>query len=350
MAEPSPGETLQKHATVRYRTNAVLFAVLMVALTFWFQKHLQVYVTQVALIGGTMTLWALWELLQSWLKWGWGEDAKDTAKTLFGSGRGTEYVVLGGVVLLVLWLTTSSLYLNYESSVGGGTEYRVEVKSGGVQFLPPLVFSSSQEVAGKPYFLWLRSRELELSIVEPRGFLPLKKTLDRGARLNIRVPGDFQPKKFHILRLVPGPNLFSNLPQYDDYPTVFYQVKISRAGAEPVTFIDLRRQSLYVGASGDDIRWLRQKQPQGESLQNLLQLLHDEKVPPAAIAQNLPSLETNPAVLSTFEFVTGDRITVEVVRKKSDGRKTIAKKTLTLSEGDAAIQPVLLEIPEEGAQ
>jgi hypothetical protein len=132
----------------------------MVALTFWFQKHLQVYVTR-----------------------GWGEDAKDTAKTLFGSGRGTEYVVLGGIVLLVLWLTTSSLYLNYESSAGGGTEYRVEVKSEGV--LPPLVFSSSQEVAGKPYFLRLRSRELKLSIVEPRGFLPLKRTLERGARLNI---------------------------------------------------------------------------------------------------------------------------------------------------------------------
>src|SRR5215470_3431606 len=170
MAEPSPDETLKKHLTLRYRINAVLFAVLMVALTFWFQKHLQVYLTQIALIGGTMTLWALWELLQSWLKWGWGEDGEDTAKTLLGSARSTEYVVLGGVVLAFLWLTTSSLYLNYESSAGGGTEYRVEVKSGGVQFLPPLVFSSSQEVAGKPYFLRLRSRELELRIVEPRGF------------------------------------------------------------------------------------------------------------------------------------------------------------------------------------
>src|SRR5215469_7259897 len=129
MAETSPGETPHKHAELRYRINAVLFAMLMVALTFWFQKHLQVYVTQIALIGGTMTLWALWELLQSWLKWGWDGDAKDTAKTLFGSARGTEYMVLGGVVLAILWLTTSSLYLNYESSVGGATEYRVEVKS-----------------------------------------------------------------------------------------------------------------------------------------------------------------------------------------------------------------------------
>jgi hypothetical protein len=341
-------ENPNKSSTIRYRLNVVIFAVLMVGLTFWFQRHLQIYVTQVLLIGGTMTLWALWQLLQSWLKWGWDSDAKDTAKALFGRARGTEYLGFAGAVLLILWVTTSSLYFTFDGGAPGESEYRIETMSGAENFFPPLTFNASQRVAGQPFFLHLRPQEIKLRIVEPRGFLPLSKTLRRGERLDFKVPGNFERKKFHVLRLVPGVYFFTNLPEYSDYPAVFYEIKINRQGTPPAVFRDLRRQSLYVGADGDDIRWLLQKQERGKPLQSLTDLLHDEKVPPGATPQILPSLEANPAVFSTIEFAAGDRITIEISRRKSGSSKVIATRTIDLSELDEAIRPVLLEIPEEG--
>ncbi len=348
MDAPQRTENPTKSPSIRYRLNVVIFAVLMVVLTFWFQRHLQIYVTQVLLIGGTMTLWALWQLLQSWLRWGWDSDPKDTAKALFGRARGREYLVFAAGVLLILWLTTSSLYITFDDGAPGESEYRVETVSGAKKFLPLLTFNASQRVAGQPYFLQVRSQEIELQIVEPRGYLALRKTLRPGTRLDIKLPGSFERKKFHVLRLVPGVYFFNNLPEYSDYPSVFYQIKISRPGAQQAILRDLRRQSLYCGAAEDDIRWLLQKQERGKSLQSLTDLLHDEKVPPAAMPQILPLLETNPAVLSTFEFAAGNHITIEISRRKSGISKVIATRTIDLRESDEGIRPVLLELPEEG--
>ena len=343
-APPKPEDP----SPIRYRLNVVIFAVLMVGLTFWFQRHLEIYVTQILLIGGTMTLWAIWQLLQSWLKWGWDSDPKDTAKVLFGRARTSEYLIFAAALLLILWLTTSSLYMTFDGGTPGQSEYRVETISRAERFFPPLTFNASQRVAGQPYFLQVRSQEIELRIVEPRGYLALKKKLAPGSRLDIKLPGSFERKKFHVLRLVPGVYFFSNLPEYSDYPSVFYEIKISRKGDPPAIFRDLRRQSLYVGAAGDDIRWMLQKQEQGKSLQSLTDLLHDAKVPPAAATQPiLQSLEANPAVLSSFDFNAGDRITIEISRRKSGNTKVLVTHTIDLGPSDDAIRPILLELPPE---
>jgi len=349
MGTPPQTGNLKQSPSIRYRLNVVVFALLMVGLTFWFQRHLQIFVTQILLIGGTMTLWALWQLLQSWLRWGWDSDAKDTAKAMFGRARGSEYLGFAWAVLLILWLTTSSLYVTFDGGAPGESEYRLETVSKTRKFFPPLTLNASQSLAGQPFFLQFRSQEIKLRIAEPRGFLSLSKTLTPGGRLDIKVPGSFERKKFHVLRLVPGVYFFNNLPEYSDYPSVFYEIKINRQGASTAVFRDLRRQSLYAGADGDDIRWLLQRQERGKSLQSLTDLLHDEKVPPVATAQIVPSLEANPAVLSTFEFAAGDRISIEIARRTSGTSKLLATHTIELTESDEAIRPVLLEIPGGGA-
>lgn len=347
MGAPEP-EVPKKPPSVRYRLNVLFFALFMVALTFWFTRHLEIYVTQILLIGGTMTLWALWQLLQSWLEWGWDSDTKDTAKALLGRARGTEYLVFAWILLLVLWFTTSSIYMTFEGGAPGESEYRVETVGGKRNLFPALTFNASERVAGQPYFLQLQAQPIELRIVEPRGYLPLQEKLTPGQRLDIKLPGSFRKKKFHVLRLVPGVYFFNNLPDYSEYPSVFYEITVSRAGAQPVVFRDLRKQSLYAGAAGDDIRWLLDKQEKGKSLQGLSDLLHDEKVAPAALPAMLPALEANPAVLGTFEFAEGDRVTIQVSRRKSGGSKVLATRTVELGASDEAIRPILLEIPEEG--
>lgn len=344
MSEVSAAPPANGRSTFWYRSNAALFAVLMVALTFWFERHLEVYVTQIALVGGTMTLWAVWQLLQSWLKWGFDTDAKGQAKKLFARREGMEYLIFGAVILVILFVSTSSLYISYEGTAGG-TEFRVEVDSRGQRLLPPLQFNSSQKIAGQPYFLQFRSQQLELRVLEPRGYDPLPATLRPGGRLDIKVPRDFKPKKFHVLRIVPGSYLYSNLPEYSDYPSVQYQVKVTRNGVDIGLFQDLRRQSLYLGSSADDIQWLLGKQQQGESFRSLTEAMQSAKISADSIAQLVPSLERDSAFLSTPEFAPGDEVKLQITRRKEGAIAAVAAQTIHISDKDTPIRPVLLEIP-----
>src|SRR2546429_482811 len=114
-------------ATTRYRRNLALLVVFMILLAVWFQRHLQTYVTEIFLLGGTLTLWAFWQIAQSWLHWGWGEEATELRKRLLSENRATEYLGFGLGLLLILWCTTSSIYVAYEGSTKDQASFKVQV-------------------------------------------------------------------------------------------------------------------------------------------------------------------------------------------------------------------------------
>ncbi|MCD6388876.1 MAG: hypothetical protein J7L69_05645 [Desulfobulbaceae bacterium] len=104
----------------RYRLNLCLLVLFAVFGMIWFYRHLHLYVTETTLVGGTLSVWGVWKLLQSLIKWG-----VDTAEISFSHrflGRPvfTEYLFLSSLLLACLYLGTSSIYLSYEGAKPGG--------------------------------------------------------------------------------------------------------------------------------------------------------------------------------------------------------------------------------------
>ena len=81
---------------------------------------------------------------------------------------------------------------------------------------------------------------------------PLPCSIDLGEAKRIRVPAGFKGRTFHLLRIVPTPALYDELPESDDRPEVSYRLEMSVDG-KTVSIEDLRRQAIYAGGRGPDL-------------------------------------------------------------------------------------------------
>lgn len=210
-AEPSANKVPE--ISNRYRINLILLVFLIICLTFWFYKHLHLYVTESAFIGGTLTLWGGWKLIQSWVKWGLETADKSLIQRYIGRTAATEYLVLAFIVLCVLYVTTSSVYLVYEGAKAGETEFSIVVTQNDNPYLEPVKVASYQRVAGRPFFLRFSSFGLKFNIIHPHGFEPIEKRFRPWTNIYLRVPIDFKRKDFHLIRLIPGASLLRAYPK-----------------------------------------------------------------------------------------------------------------------------------------
>src|SRR5262249_47024233 len=68
----------------------------------------------------------------------------------------------------------------------------------------------------------------------------------------ISVPGGFKSKTFHLLRIVPQPTLYAELPEKADQPNVRYRLDVSVDGRS-YAIDDIRRQTIFAGGKGADM-------------------------------------------------------------------------------------------------
>jgi hypothetical protein len=203
-----------------YRINVSLFVILAVSTMLWVNRHLQPYLIKTTLIGGTLTLWGIWKLIQSWVKWGLESAEISLARRILDRQASTEVLVLGLVVLAVLFFSTSSVYLVYEGDKKGEAEYTVEVTHDDKPYLEPITIASYNRVKGRPLFLRISGVHLQFDITTPRGFQPLERDFGPGSSIHLRVPLDFKRKELHLLRLVPGLTIWNELPKIRAEPQV----------------------------------------------------------------------------------------------------------------------------------
>lgn len=137
----------------RYRINLILFAFLAIALMFWFHKHLYAYMAGSTFIGGTLTLWAGWKIIQSWAKWGLNQSEIPIAQRLLNRASSTETLVLSLIVVIALFLGTSSVYVVYEGAKSGENQFEIEVTNQDNLYFEPLQVTSFNRLAGRPMFL-----------------------------------------------------------------------------------------------------------------------------------------------------------------------------------------------------
>jgi hypothetical protein len=317
--------TIAKQAashTGRYRLNLILLVALMIFLAVWFEKHLQIYVTEILLVSGTLSLWALWQIVQSWLQWGWDEEAKEMKSRLLGARPATEYLVFALLILLVLWFTTSSVYVVYEGDTKGQNSFKIQVLSDGKPFLPPLDLTSYDRVAGRPFFLRWHSIDLSFEVTEPRGYEARTERLSPWTGIHLRVPADFTAKKFRVLRVVPlrAYNLLS--PANLAAPDTQYSLRISRggicgaSGANVENFIinDVHRQSLYIGAAEEELKWLIDKRDQQKFQRDFTNALARNQVPEARRSEWMREWEAAPRFVSQPVFHDGDQVCIQILQ------------------------------------
>lgn len=330
--------------------NVGLLCVFAPWMTWWFQQHLQLYFTEIVIVGGALSLWAvvrgMWAILEKAGK----VDAWEHSRRLLALPDVAALLAVSCLVFLVLWASTASIYLNFEGAAGEGS-YRVEVvrASDGSPLIGPTRLDAAHPVLGLPLFWQGGTRELRCRILEPVRYEALPCDVAPGASTRVDVPGSFRQKDFHLLRLIPTGELFRQLPAIDDQPASRYDLVVRRGTAAPVVYRDLRRQVLYVGATVTEMPILL-------ALDSPTQLALSLRMQLLAQGFDADSVERTTAILSTaaaswpsIDVRRGDVITIDVrVTRQgdaADAREPLFARPLRYTVGDAKVQSLWLQFP-----
>jgi hypothetical protein len=325
----------------RYRVNLALLLVLVGLSTYWFYEHVHLYFTQSVFVGGTLTIWGLWKIVQSVLKVGVGDKGPKAARLLNTAGA-KEYLILGISIVLLLYVTTSSLYLVYQGSQSGQAQFDVDILAGDTPYLPTVTVASYDRVHGQPFFFRVKPVELQFAISNEPGYATLSRTLYPWTTVRLRVPADFPVKQYHVVRLVPGRRVFQNLPRPTDVAAVSYFLKVVVRG-NTYTQREVHQGSLYLGAGQVDLKRLARQAREKGSRQ--IEDYYAALGMPQERARGLATtLEDRAMWLGTEELQPGDQITLRLVRV---GQPDTALVDTVITIADSAgVQTAFLEAPQ----
>lgn len=243
--------------------NTALLLVVLGLGALWFVWHLQPFLTQMLIVGGTFTLWAavsfFWDrfvdvteaepmkALRSWL-------ATSAATPLLCAGIG----LAGGALI-----ATQSIYFHYagDSPFASDRTARYLVRiidaRSGAPFIRDIEVSAAEPVAGRPFFGFARTLGLRCQIVAPAGFQTRDCSLAPMQHRALDVPGapagdGFARKELHLLRLIPVGAAYQHLPMVEEQPEARYDLTVQLGGGRFV-LKDLRRQTVYAGVQREDM-------------------------------------------------------------------------------------------------
>jgi hypothetical protein len=171
--------------------NLGLLALLAPFATYWFKQHLELFFTEIVLIGGGLSLWAalriVFELAQKLGK----IDPLSLSRRALGSPECSLLLVVALIVMVVLWRTTNSLYFQYGGGSAGDREFVVQVNRVGdrTPFISDVVVGPASKVVGQAFLFKAENADLECKIVKPLLYQPLPCPIDIGEAKRIRVPG-----------------------------------------------------------------------------------------------------------------------------------------------------------------
>lgn len=235
----------------RYRGTLLLFAVVAAALVFWFQRHVEPFVTETLIIGGTMSLWGLWKLGWSMYEDAAGEGGSDLTRKVLGGRGALRALAFAAIIVLFLHVWTSSIYLRYGGASPGEGAFKVQILEGDKVFMGPFDIGPGRTV-GYPMFPRFRTQQLSYDIISPRGYLPEQAAFAPWSAHDYTVPGDFKRKELHLLRFVPGVALYSDLPRHGESGGERYYLEM-RARGQSVTLADFSRGIVVTGVTAPDL-------------------------------------------------------------------------------------------------
>lgn len=311
-------ETATKHIPW-FWINVVTLCVLAPWATYWFQQHLQLYFTEIVVVGGAFSLWvfvrAMWAMLEKTTK----VEPWEYSRKLLALPDITGVLLVTVVILATLWFRTASIYIEYGGAPGEG-EYLVEVvrKSDSSPIIQDVSLTAANAVIGRP-FLWQReASELECRILRPVKYETLPCTLQPGHSTRIVVPGSFTPREFHLVRIVPSKVLYSVLAAIDETPQSRYDLDLERDG-KVVTLSDLRRQTIYTGAAANEMPIAMELEQPGTLEHHLRTRLLAKGYEPESTEMTTAILSSATRSWPTFYLRAGDQLTLTVRSTHSQG-------------------------------
>ena len=228
--------------------NLAVFIVLAVVSTALFTQHFESYFTQVVLVGGVFTAWALIRLVWSLFLYGTDFEAQDFSRRLLASPGMTRLLILAAVFIGFLWFTTASIYFEFTGDAADGYDVQIVHAASQQDYGEPFSSTSHEPLNGVFRVLQFRPIPLRCQIIEPIGFEPIDCPLERGRSLRLRVPLDFPSKEYHLLRLMPAPALYRRLPPVEQESRSAFdlEVVVLRDGMELARARrdDLRKQTI----------------------------------------------------------------------------------------------------------
>ena len=136
--------------------NVVALCILAPWATYWFQEHLQLYFTEIVVIGGAISLWVLLRGMWAVLEKAGKVDVWEHSRKLLSLPDITGLLAVGIVVFQLLWFHTASLYIQFHGAPGEG-DYVVEVvrTADNSPFIARTHLNAEHAVIGTPV-LWQR--------------------------------------------------------------------------------------------------------------------------------------------------------------------------------------------------
>lgn len=235
----------------RYRSTLLLFVVVAAALVSWFQRHVEPFVTETLIIGGTMSLWGLWKLGWSLYEDAAGEGGSDLTRKFLGGRGALRALVFAAIIVLILHVWTSSIYLRYGGALPGEGGFKVQILEGEKVFMGPFDIGPGKTV-GYPMFPRFRTQQLTYDIISPRGYLPEQAAFAPWSAHDYTVPGDFKRRELHVLRFVPGVELYSNLPRQGESGGERYYFEM-RAKGGSVMLAEFSKGIVVTGVTQPDL-------------------------------------------------------------------------------------------------
>lgn len=318
--------TLPPPPRSRFVPNLALIVVVGVLGTFWFLRHLQPWFTEIAVVGGGVTLWAVLRLALELLGRAGGVDPWASTRRHLASGEWTVLLATALVVVLALWAATASIYLRFDAGSARAPAYEVSVgtRDAAGTFIAKTRLTAAEGVIGRPVFGWTAPGPLVCRIEGPARFEDLDCTLDRwGARV-VRVPGSFEPKPMLLLRLLPDKALWTTLPTQDvAAPPRRYDLVVQVDGQPPRRLPDLRMGAVDLGADAADLKRLAEQRPE-DLRARLRDRLLGEGVPGEVVDRNLSAFVDGARVWDGFRLRPGQTVTVDVVPAHAEGASAAA--------------------------
>ena len=342
---PSPAPTSTPVSRRRFFVNVGLLIAVVVVVCLWFQRHVEHHVNASRLIGGTLSLWALFELIKACVDWAAEDEMKVLPQRVLGSRHSTGYLVLGLVGGGLLHACTSSIWVEYEAAENAKAAYKVEVRydqPNRLPFIDPLTVTSARTMDGRTFFFRWRETPLRFDVVDPRGFVPAREKLGWGERIHFTVPADFARKQYRLLRLLPTPDVMSRLEEVGG-PTPSLYVLELKWGDQTFVIDDVRRQAIYLGAEAADMGEVIADEAIDARTEEWNALLHQAGMSSELRTPLLALWGAKPALRSTPEFGAGTKVQCRIYRRRDD--QTIALSTATI-DNDHAITSLLLSRPE----
>ena len=321
--------------------NVAVLVVLAPWATYWFQKHLQLYFTEIVIVGGAFSFWVMVRAMWAMFERTADVDVGAYSRRFLASRDLTIVLVFFAGAFHALWMHTASLYVEYGGAPGEG-EYVVEVvrKVDGSPLIARTTLNAGNAAVGGPA-LWLTEKtELECRVLQPVKYEVLPCELVPGKSTRVEVPGSFEPRDYHLLRLIPSERLYANLALVDEKPTNECVLEIRR-GADVIVFDDLRRQTLYAGAAANEMPILLALDQPEALRQHVYSKLISRKVDSQHAELMTAVLTLNTAVWPTFQVHSNDVLELVVRPKHADDVCVVA---------EAAASPTIYTVTNDKVQ